>query len=219
MRNTVFLFTTLLTISQLVFAAPKIQQVEPLCWWTEMETPLTLMFHGEDLQDAKVSVQQVLNGKAMCGECLGLIPRSQHNAESPNYLFVDFGVFKAGVYRITLAKGKKKASYDYVIAERRKGSRERESFTSADLVYLIMSDRFVDGDESNNSTNNTREKANKSNVDGRWGGDIQGIINSFDHISQLGATAIWATPLLCDDEEAWSYHGYACSDYYHIDPR
>ena len=219
MRNTVFLFTTLLTISQLVFAAPKIQQVEPLCWWTEMETPLTLMFHGEDLQDAKVSVQQVLNGKAMRGECLGLIPRSQHNAESPNYLFVDFGVFKAGVYRITLAKGKKKASYDYVIAERRKGSRERESFTSADLVYLIMSDRFVDGDESNNSTNNTREKANKSNVDGRWGGDIQGIINSFDHISQLGATAIWATPLLCDDEEAWSYHGYACSDYYHIDPR
>ena len=82
-----------------------------------------------------------------------------------------------------------------------------------------MSDRFVDGDESNNSTQDTREKADKSNVNGRWGGDIQGLINEFDHIAKLGATAIWPTPMLGDDEEAWSYHGYACSDYYHIDPR
>lgn len=200
-------------------AAPKIQQVEPLSWWTGMETPLTLMFHGEDLQDAKVSVQQMINGKVMRGECIGLVPGKQHNAESPNYLFVDFGVFQPGMYRITLKKGNKKATYDYVISERRAGSRERESFTTADVVYLIMSDRFVDGDESNNSTDNTREKADKSNVDGRWGGDIQGIINSLDHIAKLGCTAIWPTPLLGDDEQAWSYHGYACSDYYHIDPR
>ena len=213
------LFAAALLVGQMAFAAPKIQHVEPLNWWTEMQTPLTIMFHGEDLQDAQVSVQQVTNGKVMRGECLGLIPRSQHNAESPNYLFVDFGVFKPGVYRITLKKGSKKATYDYVISERRKGSRDRKSFTAADVVYLIMSDRFVDGDESNNSTDNTREKADKSNVNGRWGGDIQGIINSFDHILALGATAIWPTPMLGDDEEAWSYHGYACSDYYHIDPR
>ena len=218
-KHFISLFAILLICAQGLWAAPKIQQVEPLCWWTEMQTPLTLMFHGEDLQDAKVTVQQVLNGKVMRGECLGLVPRSQHNAESPNYLFVDFGVFKTGVYRITLAKGKKKAQYDYVISERREGSRERSSFSTADVIYLIMSDRFVDGDESNNSTGSTREKGDKTNVNGRFGGDIQGIINSFDHISQLGATAIWPTPLLCDDEAEWSYHGYACSDYYHIDPR
>ena len=218
-KHFISLFAILLISAQGLWAAPKIQQVEPLCWWTEMQTPLTLMFHGEDLKDAKVTVQQVLNGKVMRGECLGLVPRSQHNAESPNYLFVDFGVFKTGVYRITLAKGKKKAQYDYVISERREGSRERSSFSTADVIYLIMSDRFVDGDESNNSTGSTREKGDKTNVNGRFGGDIQGIINSFDHISQLGATAIWPTPLLCDDEAEWSYHGYACSDYYHIDPR
>ncbi|MBQ3717175.1 MAG: cyclomaltodextrinase C-terminal domain-containing protein [Paludibacteraceae bacterium] len=200
-------------------AAPAIQQVEPLCWWTNMETPLTLMFHGQDLADSKVSVQQLVNGKVVRGECLGLVPGKQHNAESPNYLFVDFGVFQPGVYRITLKKGNKKATYDYLIAERREGSRERKSFDASDVVYLIMSDRFVDGDESNNSTPNTREKGNKENINGRWGGDIQGIINSFDHIAALGATAIWPTPMLGDDEEAWSYHGYACSDYYHIDPR
>ncbi len=218
MKRNFFLAAVLLA-SQMLCAAPKIEQVEPLCWWTEMKTPLTVLFHGEDLKDAQVSVQQVVGGKVMRGACLGLVPRSQHNAESPNYLFVDFGVFQPGTYRITLKKGKKKATYDYVIAERRQGSRERKSFDASDVVYLIMSDRFVDGDESNNSTADTREKADKSNVNGRFGGDIQGIINSFDHIQKLGCTAIWPTPMLGDDEEAWSYHGYACSDYYHIDPR
>ena len=200
-------------------AAPKIEQVEPLSWWTNMHTPLTILFHGQDLADAQVSVQQIVNGKVMRGNCLGLVPTGQHNAESPNYLFVDMHVNEPGTYRITLKKGKKKASYDYVIAERRDGSRQRKSFDASDVVYLIMSDRFVDGDESNNSTANTREKANKADVNGRWGGDIQGIINSFDHIKKLGCTAIWPTPMLGDDEAAWSYHGYACSDYYHIDPR
>ena len=200
-------------------AAPKIEQVEPLCWWTDMQTPLAVMFHGQDLKDAEVSVQQVVGGKVMRGACHGLVPRAQHNAESPNYLFVDFGVFQPGIYRITLKKGNRKATYDYSIAARREGSRERRSFTSADVVYLIMSDRFVDGDPSNNSTKDTREKSDKNNVNGRFGGDIQGIINSFDHIAKLGCTAIWPTPLLCDDEAEWSYHGYACSDYYHIDPR
>ena len=218
MRKSFFLAAALL-IGQMSFAAPKIQQVEPLCWWTNMNTPLTLLFHGEDLQDAQVSVQQMAKGKVMRGACQSLIPMAQHNAESPNYLFVDMQVNAPGTYRITLQKGKKKATYDYVINERKAGSRERKSFDASDVVYLIMSDRFVDGDESNNSTKDTREKADKSNVNGRWGGDIQGIINAFDHIAKLGCTAIWPTPMLGDDEAAWSYHGYACSDYYHIDPR
>lgn len=219
MKKHSYLFVAALLISQMAFAAPKIQQVEPLSWWTGMEMPLTLMFHGNDLKDAQVSVQQIVRGKAMRGACLGLVPTGQHNAESPNYLFVDMAVNQPGTYRITLKKGNKKASYDYVIGERRAGSRERMSFDASDVVYLIMSDRFVDGDESNNSTKDTREKADKSNVNGRWGGDIQGIINSFDHIAKLGCTAIWPTPMLGDNEAAWSYHGYACSDYYHIDPR
>ena len=213
------LLVCVLAATMIATAAPKIEQVEPLCWWTNMHTPLTLLFHGQDLADAQVTVQQIANGKVMRGNCLGLVPTGQHNAENPNYLFVDMHVNEPGTYRITLKKGKKKVTYDYVIAERREGSRQRKSFDASDVVYLIMSDRFVDGDESNNSTANTREKADKNNVNGRWGGDIQGIINSFDHIKKLGCTAIWPTPMLGDDEAAWSYHGYACSDYYHIDPR
>lgn len=190
-------------------AEPAISRVEPLSWWTKMNTPLTIMFYGNDLQDAEVSVEPAG----------GIVIKGQHNAESKNYLFVDVEVKKAGTYTFTLTQGDKQAQVEYVINDRRAGSRERQSFTSADVMYLIMSDRFVDGDESNNSTTDTKEKGDKTNMDGRWGGDIQGIINSLDHIKELGATAIWPTPLLLDDEAAWSYHGYACSDYYHIDPR
>ena len=213
-----FLFLALLLCSTL-WAAPKITRVEPLCWWTDMHQPLTLMFYGEDLQDATVSIQELAAGRIMRGQCIGLVPTGQHNAESKNYLFVDMDVRQAGTYRITLRKGNRRATCDYTIYDRREGSRERQSFTSADVVYLIMSDRFVDGDPSNNSTDNTREKADKQNIHGRFGGDIQGIISQLGHISDLGATAIWPTPLLLDDEEKWSYHGYACSDYYRIDPR
>lgn len=217
MRNKL-LFLSLLLCSAM-WAAPKITRVEPLCWWTDMHQPLTLMFYGEDLQDATVSIQEVAAGRIMRGQCLGLVATAQHNAESKNYLFVDMDVRQEGTYRITLKKGNRRATYDYTVYPRREGSRERQSFTSADVIYLIMSDRFVDGDTNNNSTPDTREKADKTNVHGRFGGDIQGIISQLGHISDLGATAIWPTPLLLDNEEAWSYHGYACSDYYHIDPR
>ena len=200
-------------------AKPRIDRAEPLCWWTEMNCPLTLMLHGEDLADAQVTIQHLNNGRVVKGECTGLQVKSQHNAESPNYLFVDLAVNQAGTYRITLKKGKHTSKVDYTIHTRREGSRERQGFNSSDMIYLIMSDRFVDGDPSNNTVEGMAEACAKDNVHGRFGGDIQGIINSLDHIAALGATAIWPTPLLEDNEAAWSYHGYACSDYYHVDPR
>lgn len=218
-RKAILIATALLLCTLSMTATPRIQRAEPLSWWTDMQCPLTLMLYGEDLQDAQVTVQNLRNGRPVKGTCEGLAVKSQHNAESPNYLFVDMDVREAGTYRITLRKGNKKTSCDYTIHTRRDGSRERSSFSSADVVYLIMSDRFVDGDSTNNTVPTMREAADKSNIHGRWGGDIAGIVQSLDHISQLGATAIWPTPLLCDDEATFSYHGYACSDYYHIDPR
>ena len=210
---------TLFLSAALSLSAMSVQQVEPLSWWVGMNTPLTLMLHGEDLADAQVTINKLNGKKLVKGVCTGLQLRGQHNAESANYLFLDLAANEQGTYRITLKKGKRTVAFDYVIGERRAGSRERTSFTSADCIYLLMSDRFVDGDPSNNTLPSMREKADKGNVHGRWGGDIQGIINSLDHIRSLGATAVWPTPLLCDDEKDWSYHGYACSDYYHIDPR
>ena len=208
-----------LLLSMMLQAKPRIERAEPLSWFTGMKMPLTLMLQGEDLADATVSIQQVVAGKVMKGQCLGLEVKGQHNAESPNYLFVDMVANEPGMYRITLTKNKKSAYVDYKIEQRREKPAANISYGPQDVIYLIMPDRFANGDPSNNNTNNTTEKAAPTEWFGRHGGDIQGIIDHLDDIQKLGATAIWSTPLLLDNEPSQSYHGYACADYYHIDPR
>lgn len=208
-----------LLMSMLLQAKPRIERAEPLSWFTDMKMPLTLMLQGEDLADATVSIQQLINGKAAKGECTGLTLKRQHNAESPNYLFVDLDVKTSGTYRITLTKDKKSVSIDYVIYDRRPNPAANTSYGPEDVIYLIMPDRFANGDPNNDNTDNTAEKAAPAEWFGRHGGDLKGIIDHLDAIKALGATAIWCTPLLLDNEPTQSYHGYACADYYHIDPR
>ena len=200
-------------------AKPRIERAEPLSWFTDMKMPLTLMLQGEDLADAQVTIQQVVAGKVMKGQCLGLTVKRQHNAESPNYLFVDLDVKQSGTYRITLTKNKKSAHVDYVINQRRPDPAANTSYGPEDVIYLIMPDRFANGDPTNDNTDNTAEKLAPEEWFGRHGGDLKGIIDHLDAIKALGATAIWCTPLLLDNEPTQSYHGYACADYYHIDPR
>ncbi len=208
-----------LLLSLTMQAKPHIERAEPLSWFTGMKMPLTLMLQGEDLADATVSVQQVVAGKVMKGQCLGLTVKRQHNAESPNYLFVDLAVNESGTYRITLTKNNKSTYIDYVIEQRRPEPRANVSYGPEDVIYLIMPDRFANGDPSNDETNDTAEKVAPTEWFGRHGGDLKGIIDHIDAIKALGATAIWNTPLLLDNEPTQSYHGYACADYYHIDPR
>lgn len=215
MKKTLILTCCIILCAAL--SAQTISKVEPLSWWTDMNCPLTLMFYGNNLQDAKITIQKYEGNKRIPTQ--GLILKGQHNAESPNYLFADIEVNEAGDYLFTLQKGKKKTSVKYTINTRRAGSRERASFTTKDVIYLLMPDRFVDGDSTNNYMTSVKEPTDKQNIHGRYGGDIQGIINSLDYIKDLGATMVWSTPLLLDNEESWSYHGYACADYYHIDPR
>ena len=198
---------------------PRIERAEPLSWFTDMKMQLTLMLQGEDLADATVTIQQVVAGRVMKGQCLGLTVKRQHNAESPNYLFVDLDVKQSGTYRITLTKNKKSAHVDYVINQRRPEPAANTSYGPEDVIYLIMPDRFANGDPTNDNTDNTAEKSAPTEWFGRHGGDLRGIIDHLDAIKALGATAIWNTPLLVDNEPTQSYHGYACADYYHIDPR
>ncbi|MBO4454991.1 MAG: glycoside hydrolase family 13 protein [Bacteroidales bacterium] len=193
--------------------AAQIDRVEPLSWWTGMKTPLQLMINGEGV--GSFDRVRVEGGK-------GLKIKAVHTADSPNYLFVDVEVSakaKPGTYTLVLGNGSEELRYPYKIEARSAGSAQRGSFTTADLIYLIVPDRFANGDPSNDSTPDTAEKAQRESPMGRHGGDIQGIIDHLDYIADLGATALWSTPLLGSDNPRGSYHGYACTDYYHIDPR
>lgn len=190
----------------------QVTRVEPLSWWTGMKTDLQLLIQGEAISEYEVSIK---GGK-------GVSVKEIHRADSPNYLFVDVRIdasAKPGTYYIVFTKGEESFKYPYEIAARREGSAERLSFTTKDLIYLIMPDRFVDGDESLDAVPRNMESVDKEAFFGRHGGDIAGIRSQLDYMADLGVTAIWNTPLLEDNEPASSYHGYACSDYYHIDRR
>ena len=190
----------------------QVTRVEPLSWWVGMKTDLQLLVQGENISEYSVTVE---GGK-------GVEVEKVNKAESPNYLFVDVNVAanaQPGTYYIVFSKDGESFKYPYEIAAREAGSAERHSFTTADMIYLIMPDRFANGDPSNDSTDDTVENANRANGSGRHGGDIQGVIDHLDYISELGATYIWTTPFLEDNDPQGSYHGYAASDYYHIDSR
>ena len=191
----------------------QVSRVEPLSWWVGMKAPLQLLVQGEGISEYNVAIE---GGN-------GVKVNKIHKADSPNYLFIDVNILKdakPGTYYLVFSKeGKPAFKYSYEIAARESGSVQRKSYTAADMIYLIMPDRFANGDPSNDSTSDTAEKSDRNGYFGRHGGDIQGIIDHLDYIEDLGATAIWCTPLLEDNEPEGSYHGYACSDYYHIDPR
>lgn len=191
-------------------AQERLTHVEPLCWWVGMKTELQIMVQAPGIGAYNVSIE---GGK-------GVFVKAVHKADSPNYLFIDVDIDKnarPGTYTLVFKNGAGEIRYPYQIAAKDKV--QRQSYTTADLIYLIVPDRFSDGDPSIDSTFDTAEKADRQQPMGRHGGDIQGIINHLDYIRDLGATAIWCTPLLGDNARRGSYHGYACSDYYHIDPR
>lgn len=186
-------------------------RVEPPMWWTGMQTPLTLMIYGENIIGSNVTVDSPL-----------ITIKEIHNAQSPNYLFVDLAFaddITPGLYKFAIEKDGKQSAFEYRLCPRREGSRTREGFGSEDVVYLIMPDRFANGDPSNDKTKLTAEKADRKNPDARHGGDLQGIMDHLDYLADLGITAIWPTPIMLDNEPVFSYHGYACSDYYLVDPR
>jgi len=205
-----YLFSSLLFLFFSGISFAQLEQVEPPFWWEGMNrSEIQLVFYGNEIGVGDL----YLDGQKV-DEVI--------KTENGNYLFYNWETkgLKAGSYLFELKKGKKRiATYAYELKKRREGSAQREGFSSQDAVYLLMPDRFANGDPSNDSTKDTYEKANVDDPWGRHGGDIQGIIKNLDYIKELGMTALWSTPLLEDNDKRGSYHGYACSDTYHIDSR
>jgi len=187
----------------------QINRIEPPFWYSDMNyTDVQILFYGKNIAQNKVSTPN-------------LIIKNIQKTENPNYLFVTVDTKNAapGSYTFTFTNGKKSFTQNYSLKARRKDSALRKGFDSSDMIYLIMSDRFANGNPTNDSSLNLIEKADRTNKDGRHGGDIEGIIQHLDYIKELGATAVWPTPLCEDNDEKGSYHTYGQSDVYKIDER
>ncbi|MEI6455825.1 MAG: alpha-amylase family glycosyl hydrolase, partial [bacterium] len=212
MKARIFLFLLLL---QLSVAAQEVNllRIEPPGWWIGFKkTDLQLLVYGKDIASATVTVDYP-----------GFTLKKINRVTNPNYLFLDMVVSpatKSGLAPITFrVKGKEVARFLYKLSTREKGSSERKGFSSADVIYLLMPDRFANGDPTNDNAEEMIEKTDISNPNGRHGGDIKGISDHLDYIKNLGATAIWINPLLENNQAKYSYHGYSTTDYYRIDPR
>jgi glycosidase len=184
--------------------------MEPPFWYENMtNNQVQIMFYGKNIAQNIVSVSN------------GVVITQVQKTENPNYVFVSIDLKNVSAQELifTFKNGKKSFNQSYSIKKRKENSRYRKSFDSSDMMYLIMPDRFANGNEKNDSDSNLQEKANRNNPGGRHGGDIQGIINNLDYLQSLGVTALWSTPLCEDNDKGYSYHTYGQSDVYKIDAR
>lgn len=192
--------------------AMEIKKVAPSFWWAGMKNPeLQILLYGEDLALSDVSVS---------GE--GIYLKETVRQDNPNYLllYLDLSEAKAQTFQILLKYGKKKLQIPYELKSRVRRGEDVKGFTSEDVLYLIMPDRFANGNPENDVVDGMREKKiDRADSFARHGGDIQGISNHLDYIADLGVTAIWLNPTQENDMESGSYHGYAITDYYQIDRR
>ena len=204
-----------LLLGSSAFAQKKTEQIniEPPFWWIGMQnTELQLMVHEKNIGETRVQLKAE-----------GVKLERVSAVENPNYLFLDLSVSesaKAGFFEISFLKsGKVIHTVNYELKVRKQGSALRQGFTSADAIYLLMPDRFANGDPANDNIPGMLENADRKNPDGRHGGDLEGIIQHLDYFNELGVTALWLNPVLENNMPANSYHGYAITDFYQVDPR
>jgi glycosidase len=196
--------------------APAIDHVDPPFWWAGMhDQRLQLMIHGPAIADLEPALDYP-------GVRIAQVTRVANR----NYLFIDLvvdGKAAPGSLRIDF-RGKgdaapRSTSHTYRLLAREHGSAQRKGFDTKDAIYQIMPDRFANGDPGNDSVAGMADKLDRKLGHGRHGGDIQGIIDHLDYIAGMGFTQLWPTPLVENDMPAASYHGYAATDHYRIDPR
>lgn len=212
MRKKIILTFSFLFVALGFLAARTIDRIEPLCWWAGMKNPeLQLMVYGDHIADYRPSITQE-----------GVYLKNYVTVESPNYLilYLDLSQARPGIFEITFTQGKKKIVYPYELKERKANTSDIQGYDASDVLYLIMPDRFANGDPSNDQLPLTAEyTVDRSKPGARHGGDLKGIEDHLDYFTDLGVTAIWLNPVLENDARGGSYHGYFSTDMYHVDRR
>ena len=208
---------TLLTLLVLfqslpLFAAPQRGelQVQPAFWWSGMEEQtLQVMLHGPGVGQSEVEVSAP-----------GIAIDSLHRPANTNYLFIYLNLRGAAPQKfdIELRQGHRVQRVAYELRQR-DHSLKAQGFDASDVLYLLMPDRFVNGNKENDVVKGLREQTSGQEPDARHGGDLAGMTLALDYLADLGVTAVWPTPLQVNDMPSHSYHGYAITDYYQIDPR
>ena len=192
--------------------AANVDRIEPTDWYVGMKNPsLQLMIYGKDVRDAQVTVDYP-----------GVTIDSLVRLDSPNYLLVYLNVADAKAGEIVLKIDRQRVKYQ--LKQREKRGEERIGFSNADVLYQLMPDRFASGTVENDQLiTMNRYQCDRSNPNLRHGGDLEGIRQHLDYFNELGVTALWFTPVLennsPDRDGSSTYHGYAPTNYYRIDPR
>jgi glycosidase len=200
-----------------VFAQNKkitFHHVEPPFWWTGMKnSSLQILFYNKDLNLGEYQASLSYEGVTLT---------KVETVSNPHYLFVTLDISssaKAGTLPIQFVAGKKKIVYQYELKNKDTSADRIQGFNSSDVIYLIMPDRFANGDVKNDSVPGMLEGAHRTKPEGRHGGDLKGISDHLDYIKDLGVTAIWLNPILENNQPYSSYHGYAITDLYNVDRR
>lgn len=193
---------------------PALERIEPAFWFTGMKnTRLQLIVHGKNISARTVSLSYA-----------GVKLVKVNKVENPNYLFLDLEIApgsRAGKFDIDFSSpGAQKLNFAYELKTRNLSARRAQGVTSKDLIYLLMPDRFSNGDSTNDTQKGMLETGvHRDSMYSRHGGDIKGIMNHLDYLKELGITTLWLTPEIENDEPHASYHGYAVTDHYKTDPR
>ena len=194
-------------------AQVKISRIDPTDWYVGMKNPqLQLMVYGKNIRDVK----------SVTTAYPGVVVDSLVRLDSPNYLLVYINLKDAKAGEMTLNFDGKKVRYQ--LKDRAMAGVDRYGFSNADVLYMLMPDRFANGSVKNDQLKGMNTyRVDRSEPSLRHGGDLEGIRQHLDYFNQLGVTALWLTPVLennsPDNNKYSTYHGYATTDYYKVDPR
>jgi neopullulanase len=203
------LFLLIAVFSNIV-SAQKIERIEPPSWFTGMkETGLQLMVYGKEIASFDVTASYS-----------GVKVTTLVKTGNPNYLFVNLDISDTAVpgnIPLTFVRGKQQIIYSYPLLPH--PSSPAKGFNTSDVIYLLMPDRFANGDPANDNVDGMLEKADRNNPNGRHGGDLRGVSDHLGYLKDLGVTGIWLNPFIENNQPAYSYHGYSITDLYRVDPR